>query len=100
MEAITGRPEPRSASTSRRIASLATYDPPGLSTRSTTALTDSSRAAARSVAPSVSEPTLAPDIRNPLARPRWIGPEARTSATTGRRRCVTDFLTAARRPRP
>ena len=61
---------------SRQMVSDATYEPPGLFTRSTMALTRWSAVAPRSAALSVSEP-IGPRSSGPRAlRPRRIGPDA------------------------
>ncbi len=83
IEMITGLPALRVSTTSRQMASEATYEPPGLSTRNTTALTLSSRRAARKAAQIVSEPMAPPPPSGlrPL-RPRRIMPLPWMSATT------------------
>ena len=58
------------------MVSEATYEPPGLFTRSTIARTRRSAAAARSAADTVSEPIAPPDSGPRPLRPRRIGPAA------------------------
>jgi hypothetical protein len=58
--------------TSRQIASEAVPEPPGLSTRSTTARTDESSRAARSPWMIVSEPATLPN------GPSWLSPGIRS----------------------
>src|SRR5207237_9306538 len=58
LETITGVPALRARTTSRQIASDATYDPPGLSTRKRIAFTSLSCAAARMAPATVSDPIV------------------------------------------
>jgi hypothetical protein len=84
IDTTTGLPRARARTTSRQIVSEATYEPPGLFTRSRMARARSSAAAARSAPATVSAPMPADIGPRPL-RPDLIGPEACTSATNGSR---------------
>ena len=85
MDTTTGFAAARARTTSRQIVSEATYEPPGLSTRSTMARTRSSAAAERITAASVSEP-IEPATTGPRPlRPRRMAPLAWMSATKGSR---------------
>src|SRR5690606_10282805 len=82
METMTGVPASQVSRTSRRITSEAVCEPPGLSTRNTTARTAGARRAARDAAPTVSEPVLdEPETGERRLGPLAMAPRAVVSAT-------------------
>ncbi len=85
IETTTGRPVAWNRSTSRRIRSEATYEPPGLSTRNTAAATSSSRPAARKAAVRASEVMAGPRSGARPPRPSSTGPVPWMTAITLRR---------------
>src|SRR5260221_13250156 len=81
IDTTTGLPALRALTTSRQIESEATYEPPGLFTRSTMALTRGSAVAARRAAVMLSEPIAVPVSGLRPFRPRLIAPVAWITAT-------------------
>ena len=71
------------------MASDATYEPPGLATLRTIALTSSALVADRSAAVTVSAPALLAASGWRRLLPRWIGPVTCTSATVSGGDAVT-----------
>src|SRR6266566_464446 len=105
METTTGLALARARTTSRQIVSEATWEPPGLFTRSTIASTRSSAVAARSAAASVSDPIAAawtgprplrPRLMTPLARVRQPARAARKPLRTVVAADVLQFGVVAR----
>src|SRR2546427_4017940 len=89
MDATTGLPPPsfpeRTRFTSRQMVSEPVTEPPGLSTRSTIAETESSAAASRNAAAMVSPPAFEPPNGSSCGPPRplTIGPCRVTTAIFG-----------------
>ncbi|SLC89889.1 Uncharacterised protein [Mycobacteroides abscessus subsp. massiliense] len=85
MDTTTGLPASRARTTSRQMVSEPLTEPPGLSTRSTMAATESSATASRSASAITSPPLAGPGgkSRGPL-RPLTMGPASVTTPMAGR----------------